>query len=194
MGSCVSCSPSSASTAGSSGRRVATANVVDIDGSMAPYEAPITAREALGDHRGVSVFLCSSDELRFDVAPRALADQEALQPGWLYFVLPTSMLRLALSGHEMATLVVRASAALAVAGGVASPPQRKNAAGAHGKRLKTARVSPLVASHKEYELANGATRKTANDVGKETVAKTRKRVGVRRLQDGPKVEPHFGGR
>jgi hypothetical protein len=155
---------------------------------MAQYTAPVTAREALGDH-DASSFLCSSDELRFDAPPRALADEEELQPGWLYFVLPVSMLRLALSGHEMAALAIRASTALAVAGGVASPPRRKNvaggvaspqrrknAAGANGRLRKTARVAPLVvADEGEY----GCAGKTVHNGGSETVANTRKRAAYR---------------
>ncbi|KAM3276277.1 hypothetical protein ACQJBY_044577 [Aegilops geniculata] len=153
MGSCVSRSPALSAAAGS-GRAVATktAKVVDVDGSMAHFAAPVTAREALDSVQerrpGASVFLCSSDELRFDVPARALAGDEALQPGWLYFVLPMSTLRRSLSGPEMAALAARASSALAVASGVASPPRRRNGAGvpgANGKRRKAAaRVAPLV--------------------------------------------------
>ncbi|KAM0869735.1 hypothetical protein ACQ4PT_040469 [Festuca glaucescens] len=91
MGSCVSRSPA---TSAGSGRAVATAKVVGLDGSMTQYTAPVTACDVLVDNKrrqGASVFLCSSDELRFDVPPRALADEEALQPGWLYFVLPMSL-------------------------------------------------------------------------------------------------------
>ena len=158
---------------------MATAKVVDVDGSMAQYAAPVTAREALGDDRGASVILCSSDELRFDAPPRALADEEALQPGWLYFVLPVSMLRLALSGHEMAALAVRASSALAFAGGVASPPRRRDVAGANGKgRPKTARVAPLVAPDEDAVLADGGARKTVHG-GDQVAGKARKRAGYR---------------
>uniref|UniRef100_A0ACD5Y0V3 Uncharacterized protein n=1 Tax=Avena sativa TaxID=4498 RepID=A0ACD5Y0V3_AVESA len=192
MGSCASRSPAPASSpASSSGRRVATAKVIRLDGSLTQYPEPITANEALG-HDGASSFLCSSDELRFDEPPRALADEEELQPGWLYFVLPMSMLRLALSGHEMAALAVRASSALAVASGVvASPPRRKTVAGANGKRAKTARVAPLVAPDEGAELADGGwshqhsydkyggARKTVRSGGDETVAKTRKGAGYR---------------
>ncbi|KAF7000831.1 hypothetical protein CFC21_016633 [Triticum aestivum] len=39
--------------------------------------------EALGDAASASSFLCSADELRFDAPARALAAEEALQPGWL---------------------------------------------------------------------------------------------------------------
>jgi hypothetical protein len=172
---------------------VATVKVVDMDGSMAQYAAPITAREALGDderRRGAPVFLCSSDELRLDAPPRALADEEALQPGWLYLVLPMSMLRLALTGNDMAALAVRASSALAVVSGAASPPRSKSMAGTKVKQRKTARVAPVVASDEHAELADGewsqhaygkhgAARKTVRGGGDETAGKRRKRAGYR---------------
>ncbi|KAM0912155.1 hypothetical protein ACQ4PT_012997 [Festuca glaucescens] len=187
MGSCISRSPasSSASAAGSSGRRAATAKVVGLDGSMAQYAAPVTAREALGNderNRNESVFLCSSDELRFDAPPCALADEEELQPGWLYFVLPVSMLQVALPRYEMAVLAVRASSALAVVSGVTSPPRRKNVAVTKGRQRKTARVAPLVAPGENAELADGEWNQHAYGKyggGAEKAGKTRKRSGYR---------------
>ncbi|KAM0856405.1 hypothetical protein ACQ4PT_049207 [Festuca glaucescens] len=158
---------------------------------MGQYAAPITAWEALGDDercRGAPVFLCSSDELRFDTPPRALANEEALQPGWLYFPLPVSSL--ALSGHEMAALAVRASSAFAVVSGVMSPPRRKNMAGTKCKQQKMARVAPLVAPGEDTELADGewskqhtygkydGPRKTRGG-SHEIAGKTRKRAGYR---------------
>ncbi|XP_047046251.1 uncharacterized protein LOC124651160 [Lolium rigidum] len=186
MGSCVSRSPASGSST-ASGRAVATAKVVGLDGSMTQYAAPVTARDALGDksRQGASVFLCSSDELRFDAPPRALADEEALQPGWLYFVLPVSMLRLALSGHEMAALAVRASSALAIVSGVASPPRRKNMTGTNGKQRKTARVAPLIVAtnnDEDAELADSGSSLHAYGkygAAQKTAGKTRKRAGYR---------------
>uniref|UniRef100_A0ACD5Y3S4 Uncharacterized protein n=1 Tax=Avena sativa TaxID=4498 RepID=A0ACD5Y3S4_AVESA len=124
MGSCVSRSPPLPA--------VATAKVVHVEGSVAQYATPVTAREALGDAaNNASTFLCSSDELRFDAPARALAEEEALRPGWLYFVLPVSMLRRPLSGQEMAALAVKASSAFA---SIAS----------NRKGQKAARVAPLV--------------------------------------------------
>jgi hypothetical protein len=160
---------------------------------MTQYAAPVTAREALGNaerNRNESLFLCSSDELRLDAPPRALADEEELQPGWLYFVLPLSMLLLALSELEMAALAVRASSALAVASGVTSPPRRKNVAGTNRKQRKTARVAPIVSTDEHAELADGewsqhaygkygGARKTVRGGSAETAGKTRKRSGYR---------------
>lgn len=167
---------------------MATAKVVGLDGSLAQFAAPVTAREALGDAARASSFLCSSDELRFDAPARALAADEVLQPGWLYFVLPvSSMLRRPPSGHEMAALAVRASSALAVASGIASPTRGKN--GANGKRRKVAaRVAPLAdvddvaerdggwAQHHAYG-EYGGVRKRVQAAGDETAGKARKGDG-----------------
>jgi hypothetical protein len=58
-------------------------------------------------------FLCSADGLELGRAVAAVAGEEELQPGQLYFVLPAAMRRRALQAEEMAALAIRASAALA---------------------------------------------------------------------------------
>lgn len=147
---------------------MATAKVVNLDGSMAQFGGPVlvTAREALsalladGGGRSSSSpprFLCSSDELGFDAPTHALAPHEALQPGQLYFVLPASLLRRPLSGNDMAALAVKAATALAVEAGLVvvsggagmpSSPIRKKHGGPAGKGRRrsqsTARVAPLL--------------------------------------------------
>ncbi|CAL5073586.1 unnamed protein product [Urochloa decumbens] len=210
MGSCLSFSrsPLAASTAEPSSPRppaAATAKVVNMDGSMAQFAGPATALEALhalGDGRGRrhgasrSPFLCSADELGFDAPARALAPDEALRPGQLYFVLAAPMLRRPLSGDEMAALAVRAATALAAeaglaaAGGSMSPPQRRKkqageAAGKGRRRQAAAQVAPLlvVSSGKDggrsgdswnNDTVGGghATGRTVHD-GNRTVGKTR---------------------
>ncbi|CAL5082131.1 unnamed protein product [Urochloa decumbens] len=156
MGSCVSFSRSPPAAAESSSPRApaSTARVVNMDGSMAQFAAPVTAREALLRASPSPHFLCSADELGFDAPARALAADEALRPGQLYFVLPAPMLRRPLSGDDMAALAVRAATALAAeaglaaAGGVMSPQRRKKqAGGAAGKRRRRqsrARVAPVL--------------------------------------------------
>uniref|UniRef100_A0ACD5XTD9 Uncharacterized protein n=1 Tax=Avena sativa TaxID=4498 RepID=A0ACD5XTD9_AVESA len=175
MGSCVSRSPAPP-----------TAKVIGLDGSMAQLSVPFTTREALGSSD--AAFLCISDELRFDVPPRALADEETLRPGWLYFVLPLSMLRRPISGQEMAALAVQATSAVPAA--------------ATGKGRKAARVVPLVNdgagpdgggwSLQSYSYGKNGAVKTVHSRGHETIGKTRKgaagygsgtrrRAGVQRL-------------
>jgi hypothetical protein len=58
-------------------------------------------------------FLCSADGLELGGAIAAVAGDEELQPGQLYFVLPAAMRRRPLQAEEMAALAIRASAALA---------------------------------------------------------------------------------
>ncbi|XP_062194497.1 uncharacterized protein LOC133897706 [Phragmites australis] len=189
MGSCVSlsCLPPSAA-APEVGQVAATAKVVDLDGSMAQFAGPAaTAREALtgNGRRGEPCFVCSSDELRFDAPARALAAEEALQPGQLYFVLPLSMLRRRLSGKDMATLAVKASTAPAADAGLAV---WGGGYGAAGKRRRTARVAPLVDVSNKENQSEGASwnhhayraygaHKTVCVDGDRTVGKTRHGAG-----------------
>uniref|UniRef100_A0ACD5Y812 Uncharacterized protein n=1 Tax=Avena sativa TaxID=4498 RepID=A0ACD5Y812_AVESA len=164
MGLCVSRSPPLPA--------VATAKVVHVDGSVAQYATPVTAREALGDaaNNSASTFLCSSDELRFDTPARALAPEEALRPGWLYFVLPVSMLRRPLSGQEMAALAVKASSTLAA---VAS--NRKG-------RQKAARVAPLVVADAGERDGEWSNHHVYGKYGpRKTASRPVSRAGVQRL-------------
>ncbi|KAK3130427.1 hypothetical protein QOZ80_6BG0493310 [Eleusine coracana subsp. coracana] len=198
MGSCVSRSPPPASAAPPELGRVA--KVVGLDGPMAKFDSPISAREALlasggGRHRlaqSPPCFLCSADELGFDAPARALAAEEPLQPGQLYFVLPASALRRPLSGQDMAALAVKAATALAVqaglaGAGVSSPSRRKSRGdGEAGKlRTKTARVArlavALTGSKDSSQSSEGASWKHKHqgyeyDSGR-TVGKTRHGVG-----------------
>ncbi|KAG2635897.1 uncharacterized protein LOC120661103 [Panicum virgatum] len=215
MGSCVSFSrsppPASSSTAaGELARRqravVATSKVVNLDGSMAQFAGPVTAREALLELApGQARFLCISDELGFDVPARALAAGEALRPGQLYFALPAPMLRRPLSGDDMAALAVRAATALAVEAGLAAgglSPQRRTKKGEaapgngrHRRRQSTARVAPLlVASGKDDGLSDDgswssdmrgglATRRTGHD-GDRTAGKARAGRGAAHRSGG----------
>ncbi|TVU10065.1 hypothetical protein EJB05_43573, partial [Eragrostis curvula] len=135
--------------------RAVTAKVVDFDGSMAQFAAPVTAHEALlavAARRGApssSRFLCYSDELRFDSPARAMAAYEALQAGQLYFALTLPMLGRPLSGQDMAALAVKATAALGAAPVVVDVSSQDKAgdgdAAAGKQRRQTGRVAPLVA-------------------------------------------------
>jgi hypothetical protein len=59
------------------------------------------------------VLLVHADGLELGGAVAAVATDEDLQPGQLYFVLPAAMRRRLLHAEEMAALAIRASAALA---------------------------------------------------------------------------------
>lgn len=203
MGSCVSRSGSTA--AESVSVHALTAKVVDLDGSMAQFAAPVTAHEALAATASSAApsssrFLCCSDALDFDAPITALAAHDALRPGQLYFALPVSMLGRPLSAQDMAALAVKACAALGTAPVVAAAADVAAAAGSApssslGNRQQrwqaTGRVSPLVLvsadAHGEWKsypvpvAARGAykdARKAARGGG-ETVGKTRNGVGYK---------------
>ncbi|EER96983.1 hypothetical protein BDA96_02G262600 [Sorghum bicolor] len=168
MGSCVS---RSGAAAESVSVHALTAKVVDLDGSMAQFAAPVAAHEALAavtaddgaaPSPAPSRFLCCSDALDFDAPITALAAHDALRHGQLYFALPTSMLGRPLSAQDMAALAVKACAALrtapvvpaadvGAAGTGSAPPSslgRSEGAGAASNRQQrwqaTGRVAPLV--------------------------------------------------
>lgn len=156
-----------------------TAKVVDLDGSMAQFSSPVTAREALAATRRPSPprFLCCSDELDFDAPVRALAARDALQAGQLYFVLPVSMLGRPLPAQDMAALAVKACAAL----GAAARDYRKRGAAAatasdkqRQRRTATGRVSPfvVVSAH-----ADGQWKSHHAHGGGRTVGKARQAAG-----------------
>ncbi|KAF0929235.1 hypothetical protein E2562_016463 [Oryza meyeriana var. granulata] len=165
--------------------------VMDMDGSMARLETPVTARAALGGDAW-SCFVCSADELDFDAPVRALDAEEALQSGQLYFVLPLPALRRPLPGRDMAALALRASAALGSIGvdgliptaGVSSPlsTRRKDGDGAAaGKRRKTSRVAPLVVVSSIDDACAPVAFGDHRTAGKTTAKGARRRAGVQRL-------------
>lgn len=175
MGSCVSRAPPA-----SAGSVATAAKVIDIDGFLVQIAAPVTASEALGTAASARFFLCSSDELRFDAPARALAADEPLQPGWLYFALPLPMLRRPLSGQEMAALAVKASSALAASAGV-SPPRKNGAAGYGGKRRRNAgRVAPLAAVEDGKGGSEGGWNNQHAYGERKAVGRTRKGAGGHR--------------
>nr|CAB3453815.1 unnamed protein product [Digitaria exilis] len=134
-----------------------TAKVVDLDGSMAQFAAPVTAHDALASTTTTTTaagarassparFLCCSDELDFDAPVRAVGPRDALRPGQLYFALPLSMLGRPLSAQDMAALAVKACAALGtspvvVVAGVPSPDSNR---AQQRRRETTGRVAPVV--------------------------------------------------
>ncbi|KAG5001462.1 hypothetical protein JHK87_022534 [Glycine soja] len=52
-------------------------------------------------------FICNSNEMKFHDVVSAIDEDQVLQPGQLYFVVPLSLLKHPLQAHEMAALVVK---------------------------------------------------------------------------------------
>ncbi|XP_051230427.1 uncharacterized protein [Lolium perenne] len=118
MGACNSCEATA--VAAVTGGEATAARVVLADGELQRFPGGTRASHALkaaaaaaaGGAAG-ACFLCSADGLELGGAVAALAPDEELQPGQLYFVLPAAMRRRPLQAEEMAALAIRASAALA---------------------------------------------------------------------------------
>ncbi|XP_047090251.1 uncharacterized protein LOC124702176 [Lolium rigidum] len=118
MGACNSCEATA--VAAVTGGEATAARVVLADGELQRFPGGTRASHALkaSDAAAASpvqrpCFLCSADGLELGGAVAALALDEELQPGQLYFVLPAAMRRRPLQAEEMAALAIRASAALA---------------------------------------------------------------------------------
>ncbi|XP_047076549.1 uncharacterized protein LOC124686689 [Lolium rigidum] len=120
----------------------APVRVIAADGSLKelPASPHVAVSDVLGGDAASSFFVCNSDDLYFNEPPPALAAGELLQPGQIYFLLPAAVLGRPLSSADMASLAVRASAALAT-----KRPQRRG-----GKNQKV-RVVPM----QEGELEAG---------------------------------------
>ncbi|RAL46747.1 hypothetical protein DM860_005026 [Cuscuta australis] len=100
MGICTSCESAS----------VVTAKLILEDGRLQEFSCPVKASYVL--QRDPTVFICNSDEMDFGDVVSALAGDEELQPGQLYFALPLCRLKRRLQAEEMAALAVKASSAL----------------------------------------------------------------------------------
>ncbi|XP_073011375.1 uncharacterized protein [Typha latifolia] len=116
-----------------------------MDGSLKEYSEPVKVYEALGLSR-LCCFLCSSDELLYDARIPALASQDSLHLGQLYFMLPRSKLDYTLTATDMAGLAVKASSALPAV----TPPEKKRSR----SQNRAIRVMPIaeVDEGKYHEL------------------------------------------
>ncbi|KAM3260131.1 hypothetical protein ACQJBY_051412 [Aegilops geniculata] len=120
MGACNSCEATAvaAVTGASTVGEATAARVVLADGQLQRFPGGTRASQAMKAAAAATggagaCFLCSADGLELGGAVAAVAGDEELQPGQLYFVLPAAMRRRALQAEEMAALAIRASAALA---------------------------------------------------------------------------------
>ncbi|XP_051178463.1 uncharacterized protein [Lolium perenne] len=118
MGACNSCEATAvAAVTGSAAPlgEATAARVVLADGELQRFPGGTLASHALkaATAGAGACFLCSADGLQLGGAVAAVAPDEELQPGQLYFILPAAMRRRPLQAEEMAALAIRASAALA---------------------------------------------------------------------------------
>ncbi|XP_054822850.1 uncharacterized protein LOC129321193 [Prosopis cineraria] len=100
----------------SSSTQVATtAKLVLHDGRLQEFSYPVKASYVLQKYP--RCFICNSDDMDFDDVVSAIDEDEHLQLGQLYFVLPLTRLEHRLRAEEMAALAVKASSALTKSSG-----------------------------------------------------------------------------
>ncbi|KAJ3679010.1 hypothetical protein LUZ60_017021 [Juncus effusus] len=124
MGAKLSCENGMETSSSSSAR--AMVRVIAADGSLRQFSPPVSASDALiNTPNSSSFFLCNSDTLYFNSYISAVLPEELLRPGHLYFILPLSMLGIALSHLEMAALAVKATSAFASSPSSSSSSKRR---------------------------------------------------------------------
>ncbi len=87
-----------------------TTKLILKDGTLEEYSYEVTVSYLLLKHQ--NVFICNSEHMEFDRVLTAVKNEECLQLGELYFALPLTRLSRPLPVEEMASLAVKANAAL----------------------------------------------------------------------------------
>ncbi|KAL0904763.1 hypothetical protein M5K25_026914 [Dendrobium thyrsiflorum] len=141
------------------------AMVVAADGSLLEYTSGIRTSEVIMAV-GKIYILCNSDKLYFDAYPPAMAPDEELVSGQIYFLLPVTELNQRLSSSNLAALAIRASTAM------------KQAAKLKGRR--GIRVSPMT---EIFDVELGTNGRNFELILAEKTTETKKKykrmVGVR---------------
>ncbi|EEF43320.1 conserved hypothetical protein [Ricinus communis] len=91
--------------------RQSTAKIVDRDGRLQEFKQPIKANYVLSQNP--NCFLCSSESMYVNSPVSPVPDDEELQVGQIYFLMPLSKSHVLLSLQELCALAIKASAALA---------------------------------------------------------------------------------
>ncbi|KAL5821516.1 hypothetical protein ACOSQ3_023398 [Xanthoceras sorbifolium] len=117
MGVCTSSPRSKASRGGGGGganmiiKRPSTAKVIHVDGGiMQEFKVPVPAKSITSqypDH-----FLCSSESMSINTCVPHVPDEEKLQLGQIYFLLPVSQFQKPISLKDLCGLAIKASSAL----------------------------------------------------------------------------------
>ncbi|KAF8012457.1 hypothetical protein BT93_I0580 [Corymbia citriodora subsp. variegata] len=99
----------------SKGSSAATVKIIQADGKLREYKEPLQAR--LITSQNPSFFLCSSESLSIDSCPPQVAEEEVLQAGQIYFLLPLACAHKPLKLHDLCDLAIRASSVIGNDGG-----------------------------------------------------------------------------
>uniref|UniRef100_A0ACD5UQ31 Uncharacterized protein n=1 Tax=Avena sativa TaxID=4498 RepID=A0ACD5UQ31_AVESA len=137
MGLCMSSGAAAVAAVRADGLLASAAMVLLPTGELREYTPAATAGRVLEDsvESGGEWFLCDADAIGFEGAVSAVGGGEELRPGQIYFVLPAEARRNGLRREDIASLAVRASAALV---------QKASTAGGRGRWRRAGSASPLV--------------------------------------------------
>ncbi|TYI01589.1 hypothetical protein ES332_A11G212100v1 [Gossypium tomentosum] len=120
MGACASSTRDSKSGKAAGGGRSRSrgsstaAKVVDIDGRVQELRQPVQARNIISQNP--NCFLCSSESMAIGTCVPQVPDDEELQPGRVYFLLPLSHSHKPLSLPDLCALAIKASSGLGTYG------------------------------------------------------------------------------
>lgn len=104
-----------------------TSKVINaVDGKLQEFRTPIQAKQITSNNP--NCFLCSSETMSVGACLSRAADEEELQPGQIYFLLPESRAHEPLSLPDLCSLAIKASSALGQSQSVIdqSPSKSKN--------------------------------------------------------------------
>lgn len=88
----------------------ATANIIHLDGRLQEFKQPIKAIDILSQNP--NCFLCSSESMFIGSQVPRLPEDEELQVGQIYFLMPLSKLQATLTLQELCSLAIKASSAI----------------------------------------------------------------------------------
>ncbi|KAJ8747639.1 hypothetical protein K2173_012815 [Erythroxylum novogranatense] len=88
-----------------------TAKVIHIDGELEEFKQPLKASFVLSQNP--TCFLCSSESMDINCHLPPVPNDEALQLGQIYFLIPLAKFHARLSLQELCVLAIKANAALA---------------------------------------------------------------------------------
>ncbi|KAI3437417.1 uncharacterized protein J3R85_005399 [Psidium guajava] len=95
----------------SKGSPAATIKIVQADGKVQELREPLQARHITSQNHP-SFFLCSSESLSLDSCPPQVDEEEELQAGQIYFLLPIALAHRPLRLPDLCVLAIKASSAL----------------------------------------------------------------------------------
>ncbi|GAB2282533.1 hypothetical protein Dimus_017074 [Dionaea muscipula] len=87
--------------------------VVDINGELREFQGPISAG-AVAASSNPNCFVCSAETMLIDSFVPCLSDQEELEPGRLYFLMPERRSKSLLSLEDLCALAIKASSILCI--------------------------------------------------------------------------------